>query len=425
MNTQMNLNLDIVLIPEGDETTSLWDLVDRYDRKVIIPPLHQRDTRAWDDAKKREWIYRISNRQLKPVGVIVTYQLNDGSQSPTYLNDGLQRVAATSEYKNSPELYGDTKIRAEEIIRSIRMPWQHRHYKTHDDALQDFQRLNIGTALTPFEYFAGILRYMPCYELHWHPLLDRVHEIVNSRVLSLYPKINRGREGRKKQKHQGYRSNYGLFYRFISGDTSRTAYKTASHIVRLGEIAIESKLKSELLRVGVEEAGRQLVMFQSMIERETDLIEMVWQRTATGKNIQIGLMPNLYRHLMDVAIWKRNSSVSTDLWKDYVERLLSNTQGAASVINPENSRERSPLALNDLGKLATICKIIGSELYISSQIGKQKNKRDKRIKPGYDISHLVGLGISDETVLEPAGLNRARGARTMTEKELEFVSPNV
>lgn len=420
--SQINMNFETRLQPENDTVSNLWDLVDLYDRRLIIPPLHQRDAKAWDKNKRHEWIRRIANINLKPVGVIVTYQLSDGKQSPVYLNDGLQRIATTSEYKNfSEEIYGDTTAHAEEVIRCVNMPRQHRHYKSHDEALLDFQRLNFGTPLTPFEYFAGILRYLDGYESEWRPLLEDVHKKVNDNAARVIAKLRGG----KQQKHNYYRSDYGLFYRFISGDTSVSAYKTASQRVKPDDIykgeCIEAKLKTSMLEIGLEGVRKKVKVFGGLVERETAMIETFWAKTAKGRYKGAGIMINLYRHLIDVAIWRRNLQVPTHVWHEYTRKLLDVSQGAASVINPEDNRERSPIALNDLQKLSKICRIIESDFYEQCKKKRAALKKEKQTKPGYDNSHLLPLGIGEEAVPEPASINRARGPRPMTERELQIL----
>lgn len=393
---QLNMAMEIELEKEEDIVNNLWDIIDRYDRKIIHPPLHQRDAGAWDDNKKREWIKRISDKSTRPVGVIVTYQLNNGEDSPVFINDGLQRISATSEYKNFPELYGDTKEHAEKVIRSTNMPRQHRWYKEHTDALLDFQRLNFGTPLTPYEYFAGIIRYMKGYEDIWKPLLDRVHNVVaieSARVMG------KKKSSGKKQLHNYKRSDYGLLYRFVSGDTVRSPYGTATGKIKLDDIyklqSIESKLRNILESIGIFEARRQVSMFEDMVKRETSLLERIWLKTETGKKTTMGMMPNTYRHLIDVAIWKRNLKISNHIWEDYVEKLLINTQGAASLINKDDSRSRVPLSLNDLNRLSRICKWIGSELHSTGDSERKRQQRSHQIKDGYDISHVLPLGESD------------------------------
>lgn len=415
MITQMKLPDEDDRIDQGDEVQNFLNLIDWYDRKVLAPPLHQRDAQSWDKRKKEEWINRISNKELRPVGVIVTYQI-DG-RGPLYLNDGLQRIATSSEYRNYPEVYGDTKEGAERVLRSIRMPTQHRHYKSHDDALLDFQRLNFGTPLTAYEFFAGVLRYMNSYEQVWKPLINEINDVIlrqSSRVIVT-------RKQPKTQEHQFFRSNYGLFYRFISRDTSRSAYKTASKIIQLDQVtrslSIEYKLRHCLERLGISEAQRQLGMFQGLIERETSLIQIEWQRLAIGKSGKVGMMPNLYRYLLDAAILKRHLSVDTKIWERFVVTLLEHTQGAASVVNPKNARDRVPLALNDLGKLSGVCRLIESDLWEHVSNKAHKGNLRTQVMPGIDVSHFVSGG--EETVLESAGLNRARGNKPMTVMEIE------
>lgn len=412
---QMNLNIDVRLEPQGTETTNLFVIVDRFDKNMVLVPPHQREF-VWPDDKKRRWIKRIKNIAVQPVGVFVTYQLDNGKQGPVYINDGSQRIRATLEYLNNPQRYGDKKEDAITFVYQCKIPVQHRWYPDHDKALIDFQLLNIGTSLTPFELCKGVLSYMKGIE--WQNLFDNLHIIVGSasnRVLreSVY-------SSKRENKHRFMRNNYALFYRFISREKSATAYVVSKLLIKIEDVSskrvTEWKLRMELERIGIDEANRQLGLFKAMINRETALFESVWYKEL---NNEIGTAINhtLYGWLVHCSIWKRNNDIPHRLWEAFVIALLEATNGKSqfNYQKPDGKQGTYTLSLSALTKLVGACREIDcSEFYDYPKLKRKKST--KILKLGVDNSHESPFSLSGDgkTIPEPASRNRARGARAIS-----------
>lgn len=406
----MNGGTDVVLEEPADFNPPLSEVVDNFQRGIWIKPDHQRDF-VWDDDKVQAWLDRIAlavrDRARKPVGVIVTYQIADGKPSPIYINDGSQRVQATLHGLLNPEKFGYSREKIEQIVRALRIPVQHRHYADQDAALQDFQLLNMGTALTPREMCKGILSNAPSYPL-WGPMLERVHSLMRTVGGGLVemPSDNR------KQRHKWERHDFAMLVRWLSNEPLADfrgvgAAELTKRQIDDGRI-IESVLRDHCSQKDPEELRRQVDMFVSHVHRQVALYREVW----SGLQLPHGtaISPTLFRWTVDISIWARKTQVPQTKWEEFVRLLLAHTKGVSVVQHPENTRTRVTLALGSAGKLKSVCSIIGSDMYE----GRDARKRNRGPRlPGYDESHIAPF-VTDgngPTVLEPASRNRARGAR--------------
>jgi len=388
--------------------TNLYEIVSQYRRKLLIKPLHQRD-QVWDDDKQRHWVDRLRSDK-KIVGCLLTYQLNDGRPSPIFLNDGLQRTLATLKYLDHPELFGDDVETSEAYCRACMMPIQHRHYESHDDALIDFQLVNLGTHLTPYEFNNGILAYMDSHV--WRDLLQKLHDLLA--ITSERITQSRYKKTRHIQ-HKYYRHDYGLFYRLMTSDKHVSSYNVAIGTVDIeetrGKRCIEWMLRLEFEKLGLETARSEFNKFEQLVERETALFEDVW-RTTLKRGIDTGISDTLYRWLLDCAIWKRNNRIPHIKWEKFVELLLNISDGKSQVMVPlEDQKVKSyTLSLSALHYLKGVCEMIGSDFYSGFV---SRNHRPRKLRPGFDNSHFLPVSSNGEgpTFGEPSGRNRARGAR--------------
>lgn len=401
----------VTLEPETDAVRSLWDIVDCYQRKTILKPPHQRD-RVWDEDKKSAWVERLRSGK-RPVGVIVTYQINDGHQNPTNLNDGYQRVSATLEYLENPEKYGDSPEDAERIVRSCIMPWQHRHYHDDDEALYDFQALNLGTALTAFEFYKGILTYMPGYS-QWEPIISELHGVVPQNE----PRVAMARYAvSREEQHKRWRADFAMFHRFIDGSNTIMDYTVTEQRPRQNPEArqqiVEWQLRETLKAMPIADGRDKLSGLQRLVDRETALMESIWYGNL-GKNHAIGMSPTLYRWILDVSVWKRNAGINQADWEDFVRRILDVSDGHSQLVCMKDDGRvdrKYTLNLARLTSLKGVCEVIGSNLY--SLRPERRTKKIKNLRSGYDESHVLPFSTNGngETFPEPASRNRSRGAR--------------
>lgn len=422
--SQMNLVTDVVLVPQGEKTGSLYELVSKFRRGLIIKPPHQREM-VWTRETKEGWINRL-RAQLKPVGVILTYQIDNGEPSPIFLNDGYQRVSTTLEYLANPELYGDTPEMAETYTVACEMPQQHRHYVSHDGALFDFQQINLGTSLTPMEFCKGILTNIPNYQVIWEPILDDFHRTMAEQ----YKKLERDRPSKNREVlHKYLRHNLLMITRFLSkspqldlkyGDNIARA-RISSSDTKNQDMVVEWQLRKVLENTPYEEIKDEINKLKRIIASETSLIEAIWYKQLKNP-MGYGISITVYRWLLELSLWKRTTGASTDKWAEFIPDFLKYCNGKSrfQIKNVHGELVPHTLRIGKLSSLLSVCRALDSDFY---QPQYPKRKKSPRLKEGYDNSHL--LNVSDygegETIPEPSILNRARGAKPMTQAEIEFV----
>ena len=411
----LNGNTAVVLAEPRDMERPLYDVVMEFERKMLLKPAHQREF-VWERTKVQAWIDRLAiatqDWARKPVGAIVTYQINDGKPSPRFINDGSQRIMATARVLQDPASYGYTYEQVEEILRAISIPVQHRWYKNEDDALVDFQLLNMGTSLTPREMCKGILTNHPAYHDVWARLFQRVHETMQSLPGGL---IRNSRNGNRELSHRFQRHDLSLIVRWFADGTLTDHRGVSSSKLRKEQLdakqTVENQLRDMCSKQSSEELRREIDLLVGHIEREVALYRVVWDEVRQS-NLGAALSATVFRWLLDISIWARKNRISRTDWETFVRDLLAFTQGTAVVQDKNNTRTRATLALGSVGKLKTVCRIINSDLYV----GKAPRKRgQKPVLPGFDESHVdpfVTHG-NGPTVIEPASRNRARGAHSI------------
>lgn len=409
----LNGGARVILDEPQDVSVKLYSLIDEFKSKVLLLPDHQREF-VWNDDKVKAWIDRLAlatqERPRKPVGVIVTYQINDGKPSPKFINDGSQRIRASEQVLDNPGAYGYDAETVRAILNGIIIPVQHRWYTSQDEALQDFQLLNMGTSLTVREMCKGILSNHPQYRTVWQALFEKVRDAMHTTAGGL---VSGRRELNREQRHKLERHDFVLIVRWLSGESGFVDRRSvAAQKLNTGQLAANQVIESELRRLcesrNPTELRREIDLLVQHIYRESAIIRDVWEsiRPQAGS----ALSPTNFRWLIEVSIWKRMSGVSVEEWEKFLRLELTHTKGAAVIQNPNDIRDRVTLGLGALGALHRVCKIIGSQLYE----GKPSRFRDRTpILAGFDHSHIkpfVSHG-NGPTIPEPASKNRARGAQ--------------
>lgn len=419
----------------GDTQRNMYDIVQESIRGFLLVPGHQRDADAWDIQKQKKYVQRLqeSRDNLPPPGLLATFEIVevvDGERhavSPIQLNDGRQRVNVFRTLLESPKEYGLSETEARSLL-DMPMTVQHRHYKSLDEAMRDFQLINNGTRLTPYDLCQGYLKYMPEYKDVWagilHDIVRAVNEgfarVRNSKVI----KPNRNKD------HQLVRSTYALFHRFSTGERRLTSYKDVSRSEIPAETltassVIEGTLKAHFLAVGKDQIRDDVKTFRSLVERETTLMDELNRAISPA----IGITPALYRALLDIAIWVRHVGISRERYEAFARAMLRNSGGQGLLHYPEGAVDRrgkpkmtETVRLNSLERLPVYAEIVGiPDFHIPP---KREIPTAPFLKPGYDNSHIEPFTPhgNGPTFPEPASTNRARGAQTvdLIDDELPF-----
>lgn len=401
---------EFYLEDRGTTPTTIYDLVDRFDRDVLRLPDHQRG-KVWNDKKKKEYILRLKNRENPPPGSFETYQLKSGS--PIYLNDGGNRIRTASMYLNNPELYDDVREIAEKVLRAQRVAVNHSHYDSHAQAHTDFILVNAGTFPTPYDQCKGLLTYMEGDDNNAkYELLTTIHSHIREKSILIISKVPK--PGTKT--HAKYlRHDYALLHRFISNDKNLTGYRPSTSIIDYDDIrkrnVIEWKLREYLEDNDINTIEVDINKFKNVITNETEIIIQTWKKVRLNEDISI--VGSNYRFLLDVSIWRRHNNVNTNIWIEFASTLLHHTQGGSTAFDKEDIRKKVSLELGNLSRLPSLCKIIGFNFDDFFNNQRVPNKLSKYIRSGQDISHTdpVSMFGEGDVIIEPSSINRARGAK--------------
>jgi len=386
---------------------NMWEMVSDLREGELHIPYHQREF-VWPPDKQAGWIERLLS-DVWPVGVIVTYQVYPGSDRRVYVNDGNQRLGTLLRAVLDPDQYGLTLDHLKALLRAVQMPVQHRVYQSHAQAFEDYQGLNWGTPMTPYQFHKGAITTLPDYDVVWLPLIDAIHGVMKSVESSI---VSERRSRNSKQVSSVARDDLATFYRFISRSVGRDDLRIARAGKRK-EPVFEWDLRRQMETLGPEGLRAQIARYEKVVEQETALIRYAWH-TVLGKPNESGINLVTYRWLICAAVWRRNAGILVPVWKEFMVGALRESAGRGRFDQVDENgvtQIRAWLAYNDLTKLDDVCKYIGSDM-VTRTLSKRP-RRDVTTRRGNDDSHRLPFSTNGdgETFPEPASLNRSRGAR--------------
>jgi hypothetical protein len=401
-----------VLSDPGDSQTPLWVLINDLDDGTLCSPPHQRDF-VWDMGRRQAWIERLTHGTSRAVGCIVTYQIKNLRSSPTYINDGWQRLSTTREYLAAPEKYKSTRAEALSVVKSYKVTVQHRLYASQEEALTDFQGLNLGTSLTPYEFYYGTLATMPDYKILWEPLIDQLHDGIDQQI-RLCGRLT----GRRNHKY--LRHDYVLLHYLLSGATGLNSYQgVASSDVKVGQnrATVEAKLRELLLATGPETARSELQRLLGVIRDDTALMEHNWIGIRSSPADLIS--NSVWRYLLHIGLWRRANSLPVANWQQFLTQFLTVGKGLSGLSSLDGT-QRITIGMAHISTLPHVCRIVGSDLVVASDRAP-RGSRPTNLRPGYDASHVNPYVTNGNgpTIPEPASLNRSRGAARMLLDEVQ------
>ncbi len=390
----------------GDYSRNLYELVKDFEEGIIRVPSFQREF-CWPLAKQEQFVRRLLDNR-KPIGVIATYELDGDSNAIVYLNDGLQRLSTLRRLMREPNLFGLDSENAERVLKAFNFSLQHRNYRNHDEAAEDYKDINQGTILTAMEFFKSDLVNIPDYDSVWRERIERLHDRMAEWSLSVCAKP----QSERTVAHRYFRHDMSLFFRFATGETSVTDHrvnaKQASIADRQHKTYIEYRFAQWLVSHGYLTYDQKLDSLMSVVRGETAIIESEFRKIQKEPGVRIGVV--LYRWLLDVAVWRRNNKIDTETWRTFVSALMTKTNGTTTI--PGTGKKYAYMIMGDLSRLKLVCNIIGSDMYGGEQ-SSRASRRPSNAQPGYDVSHVKPFSLYGEgpTIMEPEGINRARGAK--------------
>lgn len=344
------------LQPPNDVLVSLLELLKKYRQtpKTIEEPHFQRGF-VWSSPKIQEWADSIKAQQA--VGTIVTYQVTT-EETPNgyviYLNDGKQRLNATARILKSPEEYGMVSTaQAKAYIDAFKINVQHRHYKSHDEALKAFQNLNIGTPANPGEFYKG--------ELTRHANGTRLYNWLSSVVETTGKDISGTKNNASNDRVNVLRRDaLALFYQFVSPQDHVTFWKVATSKIKPGDQQPIERILGNYLRSTLwEDIESQVKVFHQYIEKQTRTVAQIASKIRPREQ----LSDTAYRHFLHAAIWGMKAGYSQDVFfLPYVETVLRNSPSSSGTIgttvyHPDRhgNPHHTTISLQDLTKIWGIC----------------------------------------------------------------------
>lgn len=386
---------------KGLKHVELTTIVKRFSNQRLVIPVYQRDF-VWKPPQIKSWVEAIIQKDY--LGTIVTYQLLEDN-SPIYLEDGLQRLTATMRFINNPETYG-FKFGTEQAFsycEQHEIGVAHLHYKTHQDAMNNFQGLNSGTGLIPAEIYKGELT------------LTEVGNILSEKIPSILDRyetnlLKNSRERNLRAKRD--RDSYGLFLQYISETDVKSFWNTSTSIAKSDKKIVERELMTYIREnnYSIETIEAKLIDFESFIASHYVTIRTLLQElNLTGKAIS----PTTARWILHLNLYRKNTGTPSNKYEQIIKYLFEilgkfSTLPSRFFLPDTSFQDMITLNQDSLKSLNQICIAAKVPDFID-----YKRKKQTPLQPGYDNSHLkpVSLFGENETFPEPSQRNRARGAR--------------
>lgn len=374
----------------GPATRYVTDVVRAYQVKELIDPEYQREY-LWGHKKALHFLERT--RLLGHVlGVITTYRLKDGTTN--FLQDGKQRVTTLMMAIERPIDFGLSKDELG-VISSAQVSQQSMTYDSHDEARLDFQHLNDGVGLIPYEKYRG--------DLERDDAGKSLYQFVRSRVDDLsvgMAGISRSSEHGRKKAGQLHRHSLGLFYKYATKHDALPLYAKSERCIN---DQIERRVRLWLdenandWRHDGECFIRALENVNAVLRHATrDYEQKRWDMTAV-------------RALYSASLHCKNIGCTSDVFANLVEwYVLAN-------VNRRQWPSRYEIDLDGSPTEFRLDQVSMKWLDRVQSLGGPAIERTKRTKgavapAGYDSSHVIPHADGGtETFTEPATINRARG----------------
>lgn len=378
----------------GPSTRFARDLVSDYSSGELRDPDYQREY-VWTEKQAKHFLQRTLSLG-HVLGVITTYQLHGGAAS--FLQDGKQRVTTLTRAIKQPGEYGLTKDDADRL-RTAQVSQQSMVYESHDEARQDFQHLNSGVGLIPYEKYRGDLE---CDEIG-KALYEKVRRTVHELSVDLAG-VSRSTEPARKKAGQLHRHSLGLFYQFATGHKKQTLYAQS-------ERSIDDQIES-LVRAWLDKNqdgwSREIDRFICEIERinavlrektsphpakKWDLVAVRGLYAAKIYCSNLGCPSDTFSELVD---WYVSKSVRRKTWAGRFDVEHDGTFTAVRI----NQRSISWLnKINEVGGPAIV---------------ERKRVQNLQARAGYHNSHIISHADGgNETIIEPGIPNMSRGRKPM------------
>jgi hypothetical protein len=373
----------------GPSTRYVKDLVSDYVSGELQDPDYQREY-VWSEKQAKHFLSRTLGLG-HVLGVITTYRIANGNTS--FLQDGKQRLTTLQRAIDRPAEYGLSKDNADRLKNS-QVSQQSMIYESHDEARLDFQHLNSGIGLIPFEKYRGDLE---CDDIGRF-LYQRIRQTVHDLSISLAG-ISRSTAHARKKAGQLHRSSLGLFYQYATGHKEMQLYAKSERSIN---DQIERRVRAWL--------DQNIDNWESTAEnfiRELERINAVLNHATKPHQLKRWDLTSV-RAMYAAKIYCRNMKCPSDVFANlvdwYVQQNVSRKSWSARFeVMVADTPTPVRLDQNSLKWLRKVAEVGGPE------VCERKRVKNYNAPAGYDESHVVPHADGGtETFVEPAIPNRAR-----------------
>lgn len=387
------------------ENRRVEEVVRAFKEKTLQVPEYQRSY-CWTEAKAKNFLERT--KQLGQVlGVITAYKLV-GSHVE-FLQDGLQRITTLGRVLDNPGKYDVTKEDAH-LLANARICYQSMQYEDHDVARMDFQHLNDGMGLVPYEKYRGDLeKDTPGKDLY---------EFIRAHVMSVAFRISgesATAKPNRKLAGQLHRCSLGLFFQYVTKHRETQLYAKSERNI---STQIERRVRS-WLEGNRCEWENEANNFIRALERINAQLE-----TATANHNSKRWDTAAIRGFYSAYFYISNIGCSTEKFIQLIDwYVLNNLKRSRWPSRFEVEVNGIPQSFRiDQSNLKWLSKL---ELLGGPEISELKRKKTIHAPAGYHESHVIPHADGGKiVVVEPAISNLQRGRAPMTEETLTILSPN-
>ena len=374
----------------GPSTRVVKDVISDYINRELCDPDYQREY-IWSAAKA----FNFLKRTIKlghVLGVFTTYRLTGGTTN--FLQDGKQRVTTLRKAFDDPSEF---KLSKDDVdaLRIAQVSQQSMCYETHDEARLDFQHLNDGVGLIPYEKYRGDLECIQDGK--------DLYELVRSKVDELsvdIAGISRSSSPSRKKAGQLHRHSLGLFFQYVTKHQELRLYaNNENSISQQIERRVRDWLSENIAdwRAKVNDFIRTLERVNAVLrDRTIAYPSRRWDMTAVRAMYAANI------HFKNIGYNSDSFSILVD-W--YVARNALR-RSWPSRFEVDVDGEPMPVRFDQLS-LKWISRLEG---FGCPALGLQKRMSLISARAGYDESHVTPHADGGtETVIEPSTINRARG----------------
>lgn len=405
--TQNDLFILQPLMSPENKQMPLITIYEMYASGRLRLPHYQRAF-VWDNHQIKEWAESILSQDA--IGVIVTYQITGEKSSdyPIFLADGRQRLEATGHILQSPHKFdlsfGSQQIRA--YVEAFTVTVQHRQYQTHGHAFYAFQHLNLGTRVNPAEYYKG--------ELTQNEGGTKVYSQAVKVMNDASNRIIRKTKLNHDQVCKLDRDSLALYYQYTSNSDTTRYWNVARSRINPSDMGVEQLIAELIATFSKDQLDQSLKSFEKYLDEQTALIQDTMLKVRGPGH---AMSPTLYRHLLHLAIWRRNTSRPVSFQQEYTRTVLEAANGLNADVRLPNKKHYVTLKLDSLHGLPAICEAFGI-----AYEAPRRSRKSKPTAPGWDNSHYEPFSEygEGETFPEPGPINKARGAKSVIQAEFDF-----